>query len=413
MSSLVFPSLAGLDIAVKRTPVFATKIQTAASGKELRASFQAFPRYRYELRMNFLRQANNYNALSDEAATLMTFLAQHKGAWDSFLFQDPYDSSDTAMGFGVGNGSTTAFQLQRREPGVYSDKIGTYPIPTTPRANQHYYSEQMDNGTWSKINATVTANASLDPNGFATMDALVESTTNTQHSVSGAATYVVGQPYTLSVYARPNGRTKLSLVLNYSGAGYHQGFFDIPNLQMTSLGVGGAATGGSGTVTYVGDGIYRVTLTGIAPAGAAGGFTELRMLDATGAQVYLGTGLDMHFWGMQLEPSAFATQYIPTTSAAVTVTPSYYPGTDGFEPVTEPAPKLQIYKSGVLLSQISDWSFGAGGMINFTVAPAANAVLTWSGGYYRRVRFDGDSLDLEQMVIGAWDGKTVKLVSVK
>ena len=70
MSSLVFPSMAGLDIAIKRMPVYATKIQTASSGKELRASFQSTPRFRYSLPLNFLRQAV-LNMDADEAIRSM------------------------------------------------------------------------------------------------------------------------------------------------------------------------------------------------------------------------------------------------------------------------------------------------------------------------------------------------------
>lgn len=87
MSTLVFPTLPGMDIAIKRTPVYATKIQTASSGKELRASFQSTPRYRYALPLNFLRQAV-LNASNDEAAQLLAFFGAHKGRWDSFWLPD-------------------------------------------------------------------------------------------------------------------------------------------------------------------------------------------------------------------------------------------------------------------------------------------------------------------------------------
>jgi hypothetical protein len=88
MSTLVFPNLPGMDVAIKRTPIYATKVQTASSGKELRASFQSTPRYRYSLPLNFLRQAV-LNATNDEAAQLLAFFGTHKGKWDSFWLPDP------------------------------------------------------------------------------------------------------------------------------------------------------------------------------------------------------------------------------------------------------------------------------------------------------------------------------------
>ena len=98
MSSSVFPSFAGVDIAIKRSEIYATKIQTSVSGKELRASFQSTPRYRYELRLNFLRQAA-YNTVTDEVAQLKTFFDTMLGSWDSFLFNDPVDSVQRRVRF--------------------------------------------------------------------------------------------------------------------------------------------------------------------------------------------------------------------------------------------------------------------------------------------------------------------------
>ena len=93
MSNLIFPTLPGLDIAVKRSEAFSTFVQVAASGKELRASYASTPVFHYELTFNFLRQAG-YSPLTvfDELATLTGFFETHKGMWDSFLFNgDPVD----------------------------------------------------------------------------------------------------------------------------------------------------------------------------------------------------------------------------------------------------------------------------------------------------------------------------------
>jgi len=113
MSSQVFPSLPGLDIAVKRTQSHATLVQTAASGKEQRASFRSGrPRYSYSLTFNFLRQSGfSRNTVYDELAKLSQFMADMKGRFDSFLFTDPVASTVTGKAFGTGDGTTVAFQL--------------------------------------------------------------------------------------------------------------------------------------------------------------------------------------------------------------------------------------------------------------------------------------------------------------
>lgn len=217
MSNLVFPTLKGFDITVNRMPVYATLVQVAASGKELRASFQTFPRYKWELTLNFVRQVGFSAATpTDEAGTLQRFFMAHLGQWDSFLFSDPYDSSETATPFGVGNGVTTAFQIQRCEPGTWAG----------PAAN---------------------------------------------------------------------------------------------------------------------------------------------------------------YW-----PAAGS----------------------GFEPIYELNGAPSIYVNGVLKTAGTDYSI-TNGLVTFTVAPANGLTLTWTGSYYRRVRFADDTLEMERFGSQVWDGKTVKLISVK
>lgn len=95
MSNSVFPSFPGLDVSVKRTPIFDTSIQQAKSGKELRAAWRANPRYAYKLKFNVLRSV----AALQEVQTLMTFFETHRGRWDSFLFNDPYDGVQRRVRF--------------------------------------------------------------------------------------------------------------------------------------------------------------------------------------------------------------------------------------------------------------------------------------------------------------------------
>lgn len=101
MSSSVFPmNLPGLDISVEREPAYATTIHTSSSGKETRATWQSTPRYLYRLKFNGLRantQAPAPNAAHTETAIVLKFLDDHKGAWDSFLFTDPYDNTQRTV----------------------------------------------------------------------------------------------------------------------------------------------------------------------------------------------------------------------------------------------------------------------------------------------------------------------------
>lgn len=217
MSSLVFPmSLPGITIAFRRRPIYATKIQTASSGKELRAAFQIFPRYRYNLSFEFLRS----DAVFTELQTLQGLFSRHLGQWDSFLIADPEDYTVTAHPFGRGNAVATAFQLQR--------------------------------------------------------------------------------------------------------------------------------------------------------------------------------------------------SIVPSAQLPADVSKTFYPGTgDGFEPVFDVQAAPQIYVGGVLKATPADYTISASGLVTFTAAPANNAILTWTGTFYRRARFASDEMESERMFVQIWEQKSLDLISVK
>ena len=108
MSSAVFPSsLPGMQFFSNRTPVFKTSIQEAQSGKETRIARMSYPRFKFELSFELLRD----NLATSELQTFMGFFGLLQGQYDTFLYTDPYWHSVTAMQFGTGDGSTTAFQL--------------------------------------------------------------------------------------------------------------------------------------------------------------------------------------------------------------------------------------------------------------------------------------------------------------
>lgn len=71
------------------------------------------------------------------------------------------------------------------------------------------------------------------------------------------------------------------------------------------------------------------------------------------------------------------------------------------------APTITVNGSGT-----SAFTLGSTGIITFTSAPAAAAVLRWSGSYYYRVRFDEDVADFEQFMDQIWMMGSLKLRSV-
>lgn len=110
MSQAVFPTLAGLKWGVRRSPEWSTTKKTSVNGREYRVANMVYPRYLYRLSYEFLRDKRTG---VDELRTLVGFFNARQGSFDSFLFSDPDDNTVTGEVFGIGNGSTTAFQLAR------------------------------------------------------------------------------------------------------------------------------------------------------------------------------------------------------------------------------------------------------------------------------------------------------------
>jgi uncharacterized protein (TIGR02217 family) len=109
--ALIFPALPGLAWGVTKTPTFQTRIQRAASGRELRALDYPYPLWQFSLVYDFLR--DNLEAGYDELRTLLGFFMLCQGAFSPFLFQDPSDYQTSGQPIGIGDASTAVFRLQR------------------------------------------------------------------------------------------------------------------------------------------------------------------------------------------------------------------------------------------------------------------------------------------------------------
>ena len=108
MSNELFPELPGLEWDLTKTPTFNTKIMTSVNGRELRASYQAVPKYEISMSYAFLRENKNRK----EFQILESFFLARRGAFDSFLFKMP-DDFEFDCTF-VGDGVTTTFQLYKQ-----------------------------------------------------------------------------------------------------------------------------------------------------------------------------------------------------------------------------------------------------------------------------------------------------------
>jgi hypothetical protein len=180
------------------------------------------------------------------------------------------------------------------------------------RVNLLTYSEQFDNAAWVKQAATVTTNATTAPDGTTAADFFVPSTANAFHRVYELAVIANATVYTYTVYAKNSGTRYLQLEMN-------TGFAKYANFDLVS-GVVGTTDATSSSITSVGNGWYRCSMT----ATSTGVLGELNIVAANSSSAsafpaYVSNGTDgIYIWGAQLEAGAFATSYIPTVASQVT-----------------------------------------------------------------------------------------------
>ena len=177
------------------------------------------------------------------------------------------------------------------------------------RTNLALRSEEFDNAYWGKLDATISVNSTTAPNGILTADKLVPNTNNANHGFALIPTLTSGQAYTFSLYVKAAEYSRFVLQLDANSNTATSTF---------NLNDGSVTTAfGTATITSAANGWYRVSVTGTLLT--TGPFIRFRILDNSGNLTFIGNGTSgLFIWGAQLEAGAYATSYIPTTSASVT-----------------------------------------------------------------------------------------------
>jgi hypothetical protein len=200
---------------------------------------------------------------------------------------------------------------------------------TTAKAEQNIFqqSQTFDNAYWLKFQGTITANTTTAPDGTSTADTFAEGSGGVTPSLYvNAGAKQENETFTLSIYAKANGRNYFWLKQRAGTDNYIVGVYDLsaPSVSKTQAGTGDTII--STSITSVGSGWYRLTLTGF--TGGTNNSEILFGLSDTGTPAidvegniaaYTGNGTSgAYVWGAQFEARSSATAYTPTTTQPIT-----------------------------------------------------------------------------------------------
>ena len=173
------------------------------------------------------------------------------------------------------------------------------------RTNLQVYSEQFDNSAWSKVNASITANQIVAPNGEYTADQLTATASSLSTYVYEQHSLSTSTDYSMSVFVKKGTSNLVRLDLeDFTSGTQGRMTFNLNTKEITNE---------VGTASYedYGNGWYRLKVS--FTTSATLGIHYLRIWDyetVNDAYFYL--------WGAQIEEGSYVSSYTKTEASTVT-----------------------------------------------------------------------------------------------
>lgn len=195
----------------------------------------------------------------------------------------------------------------RELPGNHAYQTTTTSRPVlSARYNLLTKTEQFDDAAWTKLNAAVTANAIVSPDGTLTADKLIESTNTGGHNATQNPAFSGDSAHTVSFYAKAGERSSVQIdtVGTAAGSSGIRAVFNLVAGTAQTSPIGSPAGTGSASITGVGDGWYRCSVTATpATTGNTTRSTTISIHNGT-TNNYTGDGYSgIYIWGASLVPT--------------------------------------------------------------------------------------------------------------
>jgi|11_taG_2_1085331.scaffolds.fasta_scaffold14323_2 hypothetical protein len=181
---------------------------------------------------------------------------------------------------------------------------------TTTKAEENLFSGSttFSGGSFGMLNGSSKGSGFTAPDGTSTAYSIIITTAATDFGPRDNSGWSAGT-YTTSVYAKAGSTNYLEIDFTDIQAAYYT---------LTGSGTVSGLTGGAtGTITSVGNGWYRCTMT--ATSGSLG-FVDFQPAPSASTRTWDGTqsaGAAVYLWGPQLEQRSSATAYTATTSSPI------------------------------------------------------------------------------------------------
>jgi hypothetical protein len=210
----------------------------------------------------------------------------------------------------LGSGGTI-ISYATDEPAFEFNADGSYKGLLVEPAATNYDTASSTVLSWAALNTTKSYDQTTAPDGVAsTADSVLEAAVTDVHTIYKDYTLAAGS-YIFSCFVKSIGGRNFQFSISALGGGGSGGGQAQFNLSTGSI------VSGTGTITEIGNGWYRVSGPAVTP-GATGMRVIAYSINGTSSSFEGDTTKGFYMWGAQLETGPIATSYIPTSGSTVT-----------------------------------------------------------------------------------------------